>query len=78
MERIPQICAFIALLTIIISSVGLFGLILFFTQRKMKEVGIRKVLGFSFGSLYMTLSSGFIKLLLDFCCGCMAGCLLCL
>jgi putative ABC transport system permease protein len=58
------ICAFIALLTIIISSVGLFGLILFFTQRKMKEVGIRKVLGFSFGSLYLTLSSGFIKLLL--------------
>jgi putative ABC transport system permease protein len=30
----------------------------------MKEVGIRKVLGFSSGSLYMTLSSGFIKLLL--------------
>jgi putative ABC transport system permease protein len=58
-----KICGFIALLTIIISSIGLFGLILFFTQRKMKEVGIRKVLGFSSGSLYITLSSGFIKLL---------------
>jgi putative ABC transport system permease protein len=57
-----KICSLTALLTIIISSVGLFGLILFFTQRKMKEVGIRKVLGFSFGSLYLTLSSGFIKL----------------
>jgi len=58
-----KICAFIALLTIIISSIGLFGLILFFTQRKMKEVGVRKVLGFSSGSLYLTLSSGFIKLI---------------
>jgi len=59
-----KICSFIALLTIIISSIGLFGLILFFTRRKMKEVGIRKVLGFSFSNLYITLSSGFIKLLL--------------
>jgi putative ABC transport system permease protein len=59
-----KICSFIAVLTIIISSIGLFGLILFFTRRKMKEVGIRKVLGFSFGNLYFTLSSGFIRLLL--------------
>jgi putative ABC transport system permease protein len=59
-----KICGFIAILTIIISSIGLFGLILFFTRRKMKEVGIRKVLGFSFGNLYITLSSGFIRLLI--------------
>jgi putative ABC transport system permease protein len=58
-----KICGSIAVLTIIISSIGLFGLILFFTQRKMKEVGIRKVLGFSSGSLYVTLSSGFLKLI---------------
>ena len=63
-QSFRKICAFIALLTIIISSIGLFGLILFFTRRKMKEVGIRKVLGFSFGSLYITLTSGFIKLLI--------------
>jgi putative ABC transport system permease protein len=29
----------------------------------MKEVGIRKVLGFSYGSLYITLSSWFIRLI---------------
>jgi putative ABC transport system permease protein len=52
-----------AIITIIISSIGLFGLILFLTQRKMKEVGIRRVLGFSYGSLYMTLSSEFIRLI---------------
>ncbi len=53
-----------AILTIVISTIGLFGLILFYTQRKMKEVGIRKVLGFSTGSLYLTLSTGFVKLIL--------------
>jgi putative ABC transport system permease protein len=58
-----KIIALTAILTIIISSIGLFGLILFLTQRKMKEVGIRRVLGFSFGSLYLTLSSEFIRLI---------------
>ena len=58
-----KIIALTAILTIIISSIGLFGLILFMTQRKMKEIGIRRVLGFSFGSLYLTLSSEIIMLL---------------
>jgi putative ABC transport system permease protein len=58
-----KLTGLIALLTIIISSIGLFGLILFMTQKKMKEIGIRKVLGFSFGNLYITLSSWFIKLM---------------
>ncbi len=59
-----QITSLVAILTIIISSVGLFGLILFLTQRKMKEIGIRKVLGFSPANLYYTLSSEFLKLVL--------------
>jgi putative ABC transport system permease protein len=59
-----NICVFFAAISIVISSIGLFGLIMFFTKRKMKEIGIRKVLGFSFGNLYMNMSSGFIKLLL--------------
>jgi putative ABC transport system permease protein len=59
-----NVCIFFAVISIIISSIGLFGLIMFFTKRKMKEIGIRKVLGFSTRSLYMTLSSGFLKLLL--------------
>ena len=58
-----KIMSLTAIITIIISSIGLFGLILFLTQRKMKEVGIRRVLGFSYGSLYMTLSSEFIRLI---------------
>jgi putative ABC transport system permease protein len=30
----------------------------------MKEIGVRKVLGFSYGSLYITLSSWFVRLIL--------------
>ncbi len=52
-QSLQKITGLIAILTIIISSIGIFGLILFMTQRKMKEVGIRKVLGFSYGSLYV-------------------------
>jgi putative ABC transport system permease protein len=62
-EKFSKIMTLTAIITIIISSIGLFGLILFLTQRKMKEVGIRRVLGFSKSSLYMTLSSEFIKLI---------------
>jgi putative ABC transport system permease protein len=63
-QSLQNIISMIAILTVIISSIGIFGLILFMTQRKMKEVGIRKVLGFSYGSLYMTLSSWFVRLIL--------------
>jgi putative ABC transport system permease protein len=62
-KKFRKICGFIALLSILVSSIGLFGLILFITRRKMKEIAIRKVLGFSIANLYMTLSSGFLKLL---------------
>jgi putative ABC transport system permease protein len=62
-KRFSRMCGFIALLSILISSIGLFGLILFVSRRKMKEIAVRKILGFSFVNLYMTLSSGFIKLL---------------
>ncbi len=63
-RRLMKINLLIALLSIFVSSVGLFGLILFYTRQKLKETGIRKVLGFTAGQLYYTLSSGFIKLLL--------------
>ncbi len=58
-----KMCIFFAVVSILISSIGLFGLVLFFARRKMKEIGIRKVLGFSTASLYYNLSSGFLKLL---------------
>ncbi len=62
-QSLQKITSLIAILTILISSIGIFGLVLFMTQRKMKEIGVRKVLGFSYGSLYLTLSSWFIRLI---------------
>jgi putative ABC transport system permease protein len=61
-QRLMKVSGFFALFSVIISSIGLFGLILFFSRHKMKEIGIRKVLGFSFTSLYYTMASGFIRL----------------
>jgi putative ABC transport system permease protein len=63
-KRLMKVCLCFAILSVFISSIGLFGLMLFFTRSKLKEVGIRKVLGFSFGQLYYTMSALFIKLLL--------------
>jgi len=63
-NRLMKVSIFFAFLSVIISSVGLFGLILFYTRNKLKEIGIRKVLGFSFGHLYFTMSWAFLKLLL--------------
>lgn len=60
---IRNISILFAFISIIISSVGLFGLVMFYSRKKMKEIGIRKVLGFSPFNLYIKLSSEFIWLI---------------
>lgn len=62
-QVIRNISIFFAILSIIISSVGLFGLVMFYSKRKMKEIGIRKVLGFTVRDLYIKMSSEFLWLL---------------
>ncbi len=63
-ETFRNITIFLAILSIIISSIGLFGLVMFYAKRKLKEIGLRKVFGFSLGSLYFTMTSGFISYIL--------------
>jgi putative ABC transport system permease protein len=53
-----------AVLAIVVSGLGLFGLASFVTAGRTKEVGIRKVLGASVSSILLLLSVDFIKLLL--------------
>jgi ABC-type antimicrobial peptide transport system permease subunit len=60
-EMFRNITIFLAILSILISSIGLFGLVMFYAKRKLKEIGLRKVFGFSLGSLYFTMTSGFIS-----------------
>ena len=63
-ERMQTIFKFFTLLAILISCLGLFGLISFTAQRRRKEVGIRKVLGATVSSIVLHLSREFVVLTL--------------
>ncbi len=58
-----KVIGFIAFLAVCIASMGMFGMIVFTTETKLKEISIRKVLGASEGSLLYLLSKGFLALL---------------
>lgn len=49
-------------LAIFLACLGLFGLVTFTLERRMKEIGIRKVLGASVASISMLISRDFISL----------------
>jgi ABC-type antimicrobial peptide transport system permease subunit len=51
-------------ITIFISCMGLFGLVMFAAQRRTKEIGIRKVLGASVADITTMLSKDFIVLVI--------------
>lgn len=53
-----------SLIAIIISALGLFGLAAFAAEQRTKEIGIRKVLGATVGSLLALLSMDFLRLVL--------------
>ena len=55
---------FIAFLAVFIAFFGLLGMVIFDTETRTKEIGIRKVLGASLSELIGTLSKSFIRLLL--------------
>lgn len=52
------------IVTIFISCIGLFGLVMFSAERRTKEIGIRKVLGASILDIASMLSKDFIMLVL--------------
>jgi len=53
-----------AVLTIFISCIGLFGLSVLAVEKRIKEIGVRKVLGASIGGIVTILSIDFFKLIL--------------
>ena len=59
-----KIIGFFALLAICISSLGLFGMVIYTMEKRLKEVSIRKVLGAGETLLFFLLSKEFLLLLL--------------
>jgi putative ABC transport system permease protein len=63
-QKFGKVFGLFSLLTIIVSSLGLFGLSYYNTLQRTKEIGIRKVLGASVGQLLLLLSKDFIRLII--------------
>ncbi len=63
-QRMAQLSRYFAGLTIILSCLGLFGLVAFIAQKRQKEIGIRKILGATVSNLVLMLSKNFLNLVL--------------
>ncbi|MHA4809638.1 ABC transporter permease [Flavitalea flava] len=63
-QRIGKLAALFAGLTIFISSLGLFGLATYMAENRIKEIGVRKVLGASVSGITTLLAKDFVKLVL--------------
>jgi putative ABC transport system permease protein len=62
--QMRQIIFWSAMIIIFISCMGLFGLSILTTEKRRKEIGVRKVLGASLSSIVQMLSLHFLKLVM--------------
>jgi len=62
-EELSQIIIYFAFLAIGIACLGLFGLASFSTEQRIKEIGVRKVLGATLGQVLFLLSKDFATLI---------------
>ena len=62
-KNISRLLAWATGLTIFISCLGLLGLVIYVTNQRTKEIGIRKVIGASVTNLIVLLSRDFLKLI---------------
>ncbi len=63
-QRTGKIFLVFSILAILIACLGLFGLVTFAAEQRVKEIGIRKVLGARITNIFELLSKDFVKLLL--------------
>lgn len=63
-NKVAVLSKYFAVIAIIISCLGLFGLAAFTAQRRQKEIGIRKILGATEAGIVSLLSTDFTKMIL--------------
>ena len=63
-QRVATLSKYFAGIAILISCLGLFGLAAFTTERRLKEIGIRKILGSSDFQIIRLLSTDFSRMVL--------------
>jgi putative ABC transport system permease protein len=63
-NRLADIVGDFTVIAILISCLGLFGLATFSAEQRIKEIGVRKVLGASVSSIVTLLSKDFLKLVI--------------
>ncbi len=66
-EVVSNIFKYFSLLTILIACMGLFGLSIYSAELRIKEIGVRKVLGASIPNIVLLLSKEFTKWVLVAC-----------
>ncbi|WP_198440098.1 ABC transporter permease [Pareuzebyella sediminis] len=62
-QKVQQLAGTFAVLAIIISCLGLFGLAMFTAHQRIREIAVRKVLGANVAGLFRLLSKDFMKLI---------------
>lgn len=67
-QRSQTIIGWVAIASVVIACLGLFGLATYSAEQRLKEVGVRKVLGANLMSIMVLLAKDFVKLVLIACC----------
>jgi putative ABC transport system permease protein len=67
-QRSQTILGWVAIASVVIACLGLFGLATYSAEQRLKEIGMRKVLGANLLSIMALLSKDFVKLVLIACC----------
>ncbi|MEP6712018.1 MAG: FtsX-like permease family protein, partial [Ferruginibacter sp.] len=62
-QQLSTLLTWSAGIAILISCLGLLGLVIFMTNNRVKEIGVRKILGASVKQIITLLSVDFVKLL---------------
>ncbi|MCE7060793.1 ABC transporter permease [Dyadobacter sp. CY343] len=59
----PQFTGVIVVIVFVIAAMGLLGMVTYTTEKRTKEVGVRKVMGASVAQIMALLSGGFVRLI---------------